>query len=137
MATREKDRGAAAVEFALVFPLVMMLLITVLEFSRVWNIQATLTDAAMISARYAAVHGAEPDADPAVVSEAAKTEAKNVPSFVDWASATTFDVEVDCEVEMVATSFISVSPGSLTEWFSTAIGSPLELNASGKMPCDG
>lgn len=137
MRTREKDRGAAAVEFALVFPLVIMLLITVLEFSRLWNIQATLTDAAMISARYAAVHGAKKDADLVLVKQQAKKEATDIPSLVDWTSAT-FDIEVDCDADpRVATAEISVSPGSITEWFAKTIKIPITLDASGKMPCSG
>lgn len=137
MCSRDKDRGAAAVEFALVFPLVIMLLITVIEFSRLWNIQATLTDAAMISARYAAVHGAKTGADLAVVVDKAKAEATNIPSLVDWTSAT-FEIDVDCSVDpKVATSEISVSPGSITEWFGTTLGISIVLDATGKMPCGG
>lgn len=126
--TLEKERGAAAVEFALVFPMVIMLLLTVIEFSRLWNIQATLTDAAGIAARYAGIH--HEDAD---VIEKAILKAK-IPSFVDWPTAT-FDVAADCVGGGEATAAISVSPGSITEWFTTALGSPIELNATGRMPC--
>ena len=129
MRSGEKDRGAAAVEFALVFPLVIVLLIVVLEFSRLWNIQATLTDAAGISARYAGIHHEETD----VVAKAI-LEAKKVPGFVNW-SAATVEVAVDCNIAHAATSSISVSPGSITEWFSSALGTPITLSSTGKMPC--
>jgi Flp pilus assembly protein TadG len=126
---REKERGAAAVEFALVFPLVIMLLITVIEFSRLWNIQATLTDAAMVSARYAALHSEDVD-----VVDKAKEQAQAIPGFVDWSIAT-IDVTPDCAVVKAATSEVSVAPGSVTGWFASVIGTPIELSATGRMPC--
>ena len=129
MRSREKERGAAAVEFALVFPLVIMLLLTVMEFSRLWNIQATLTDASGIAARYAGIHHEDDD----VIADATAL-ATAVPGFVDW-SVATIDVTADCEGAGVATAALSVSPGSITEWFTTALGSPIELNATGRMPC--
>jgi hypothetical protein len=106
-----------------------MLLITVIEFSRLWNIQATLTDAAMISARYAALHSEDVD-----VIDKAKAQAQSIPGFVDWSIAT-IDVVADCAGVRAATSEVSVSPGSVTEWFGSVIGTPIELNATGRMPC--
>jgi Flp pilus assembly protein TadG len=130
----ERERGAAAVEFALVFPLVIMLLITVIEFSRLWNIQATISDAAMVSARYAAVHADDPDITD--LPGAATAEATAIPGLFDWSTAS-IDVAVDCEGAGVATSSISVAPGSITTWFSSALGTTIELSATGRMPCNG
>ena len=48
-------RGQAVVEFALVLPLVLMMVISVFEFARAWNIQQVLTDAASEAARVAVV----------------------------------------------------------------------------------
>jgi Flp pilus assembly protein TadG len=45
------ERGAAAVEFALVVPLLLMLLIGIIEVSRALNTQATLSAAAREAAR--------------------------------------------------------------------------------------
>jgi|GEM_PF-2914058 len=131
MRKRQGERGAAAVEFALVFPLVIMLLITVLEFSRLWNIQATIADGARISARYAAIHPEDAD----VVQEATD-RATAIPGFVDWSSAT-IDIDIDCEGAEIASSVIEVSPGSITTWFADALGSPITLSATGTMPCGG
>jgi Flp pilus assembly protein TadG len=51
-------RGQAVVEFALVLPLVLIMVISVFEFARAWNIQQVLTDAAREGARVAVVgHG--------------------------------------------------------------------------------
>lgn len=131
MWSHDRERGAAAVEFALVFPLVIMLLLSVIEFSRLWNIQATISDGARIAARFASVHS-----DDADVVENARDEARAIPGFVDW-SAATIDVSPDCAGAGIATTTITVSPGSVSEWFSTAIGSPIELTATGRMPCGG
>jgi Flp pilus assembly protein TadG len=49
------ERGAAAVEFALVLPLLVLLLFGIIEFSRVWNLKQTLTDAAREGTRIAVI----------------------------------------------------------------------------------
>jgi Flp pilus assembly protein TadG len=45
------ERGAAAVEFALVVPVLLMLLMGIVEFSKAYNAQATLSAAAREAAR--------------------------------------------------------------------------------------
>ena len=47
--------GQAVIEFALVLPLVLILMVSVWEFARAWNIQQVLTDAAREGARVAVV----------------------------------------------------------------------------------
>jgi Flp pilus assembly protein TadG len=49
------ERGAAAVEFALVLPVILLILFGTIEFGRAWNVRQTLTDAAREGARLAAV----------------------------------------------------------------------------------
>lgn len=53
-------RGQALVEFALVLPLILLLLVGILEFGRAWNEHQIVTDAARAAARTAAL------ADPTV-----------------------------------------------------------------------
>lgn len=48
-------RGQAVVEFALVAPLVLLLLLGIVEFGRAWNAYQVVTDAAREGARIAAV----------------------------------------------------------------------------------
>jgi Flp pilus assembly protein TadG len=45
------ERGAAAVEFALVVPLLVMLILGIVEFSKVYNVQSSLSAAAREGAR--------------------------------------------------------------------------------------
>lgn len=73
-------RGQAVVEFALVLPLVLILLISVWEFARAWNIQQVLTDAAREGARVAVVgNGAGKDA--ATIQGEAQTAINNALSI--------------------------------------------------------
>jgi Flp pilus assembly protein TadG len=53
------ERGAVAVEFALVLPVFLMLVLGIFEFGRAFNIQVSLSEAARESARYTAVHYAD------------------------------------------------------------------------------
>jgi Flp pilus assembly protein TadG len=50
------QRGAAAVEFALVLPVLLLILLGIVEFSRAYNVQISLTHAARETARYMAIH---------------------------------------------------------------------------------
>lgn len=48
--------GQATVEFALVMPILMLIMIGIFEFGRAWNTQQAITDAAREGARKAAIH---------------------------------------------------------------------------------
>jgi len=50
-AQRERERGAAAVEFALVMPILLLLVFAIIDFGRLLNQQITLTEAAREGAR--------------------------------------------------------------------------------------
>lgn len=49
------ERGQAMVEFAIVLPLLLLLMVAVFEFGRAWNVYHAETDAARLGARSAAV----------------------------------------------------------------------------------
>lgn len=53
-----RDCGAAAVEFALVLPILLVLVFGVIDFGRLYFTQITLTDAAREGARVLALEGA-------------------------------------------------------------------------------
>jgi Flp pilus assembly protein TadG len=50
---RFNRKGQALVEFALVLPLVLLLVVGMLEFARAWNLHQTMTDAVREGARRA------------------------------------------------------------------------------------
>jgi Flp pilus assembly protein TadG len=54
-ANRRGERGQALAEFALVLPLLLVLIAGIIEFGRAWNIKQAVTDAAREGARYAVV----------------------------------------------------------------------------------
>ena len=50
------ERGAVALEFALVLPILLVILVSIMEFSLLLNAQITLTNAAREGARSMALH---------------------------------------------------------------------------------
>jgi len=60
---RRSDTGQALTEFALVMPVVLLMLVGIIEFGRAWNVQQVLTDAAREGARQAVL------ANPAVTQQ--------------------------------------------------------------------
>ncbi len=59
MTRRDKPRGQAMVEFALIFPIFILLLVGMFDLGRVVWVNNTLATAAREAARYAIVHGAK------------------------------------------------------------------------------
>jgi Flp pilus assembly protein TadG len=68
------ERGAAAVEFALVAPLLVLLLLGIVEYSKAFQVQATLSDAAREGARVMALAN-----DPTSARAAVRSAATTVP----------------------------------------------------------
>jgi hypothetical protein len=58
---RPDERGQAVVEMALILPVLLLLLIGMLEFSRAWHAKQVITDAAREGARLAVVQDADVD----------------------------------------------------------------------------
>lgn len=70
MLTLTRERGAAAVEFALILPVLLLLVLGMLEFSRAYNTQISLSGAAREGAREMAIHGDADDAIAAAIAAA-------------------------------------------------------------------
>lgn len=60
---RRSDSGQALVEFALVAPLLLFLVIGCVEFARAWNVRQVLSNAARDAARLASLSSPAIDAD--------------------------------------------------------------------------
>ena len=84
MKLRGNDRGAAAVEFALVVPLLLALVMGIAEFGRAYNIQTTLSGAARDAARVMALQNS-----PASARAAAKASASPLLTLTDSQIAVT------------------------------------------------
>jgi Flp pilus assembly protein TadG len=74
MFSLSRERGATAVEFALVLPVLLLMVLGMLEFSRAYNAQISLSGAAREGAREMAIHG---DADDAIAAAIAASPTVN------------------------------------------------------------
>ena len=124
---RNPERGAAAVEFALVLPVLLLLVLGMLEFSRAYNVQISLTNAAREGARVMAIHDDATLAKNAAVAAAA-------PSV----TLTTAQVSVSpssCSANPGATvnATITYPLTLMTGWF----GGSIPMTAVGAMTCGG
>ncbi|MGD0376165.1 MAG: TadE/TadG family type IV pilus assembly protein [Streptosporangiaceae bacterium] len=127
-----RDRGAAAVEFALLLPVLLLLVFGIIDFGRALNAQITLTQAAREGARLAAL--GQPD----VVSrtQAAATGLSPVAVTVTACPAGA-GPGADA---VVSTSYLFsfVTPvGAIAGMFGGGgFGAPITLTAQGVMPCE-
>lgn len=123
---RRGERGAAAVEFALVLPVLILLVLGVIEFSRVYNVQISLSNAAREGARTMAIHN-----DPLQ----AKTAASLAAPSVSGPALTTANVTVspsDCTAGSTTVT-IHYNVQLMTGFF----GLTLPLTGKGVMLCGG
>ncbi|MDP9887114.1 TadE/TadG family type IV pilus assembly protein [Pseudarthrobacter enclensis] len=127
---RQSERGAAAVEFAIVVPVLVMLLLGIMEFSRVYNTQASLSAAAREGVRVMAISN-----DPAASRTAAKNTAVSLnPVLVD--SNITFK-----NLDTGTATCASGNRMSVTITYSlstlTGIAGPFSMTGQGAMLCGG
>ncbi|UKA48705.1 pilus assembly protein [Arthrobacter sp. FW305-123] len=126
--------GAVAVEFALVLPIFLVLVLGIFEFGRAFNIQISLSEAAREAARYAAIHQSESgyavgDAQAAGVAAAPSVDLD--PGDITITSSGTSPCNVEVSIAY-NTPWMTGFPGLVP-------GMPAELNISGTgvMRCGG
>jgi hypothetical protein len=135
-ASDSRDRGAVAVEFALLLPVLLLLIFGIIDFGRAINDQITLTQAAREGARLAALGYST-----AAVTTRAQSAAiglSPVPTVTVTSSCPVgAGVGVDAVVK-VSYTFSFVTPvGAFAAMFGTAsFGSTLSLSATGEVPCE-
>jgi Flp pilus assembly protein TadG len=119
------ERGAAAVEFAILAPVLVMLLLGIMEFGRAYNAQASLSSAAREGVRVMAISNDQ---------TAARTAAKN--TAVSLQPALT-----DANISFGA---LSCTPGAqITITISynlstmTGVAGPFPMTGKGAMLCGG
>ncbi|WP_314036194.1 pilus assembly protein [Dietzia sp. CH92] len=130
MFTPSRDRGAAAVEFALVLPILLLLVIGILEFGRAYHVQTTLSNAARDGVRVMALQ----DSASAAI-QAAKTSAEPL----DLAGARILVEPTDgCTAPGIATGLATVTieyPFELVSGFLPL--DAITLTGKGTMRCFG
>ncbi|WP_320536210.1 TadE family protein [Pseudarthrobacter sp. IC2-21] len=128
--SRASERGAVAVEFAIVAPLLVMLLLGIMEFSRVYNAQATLSAAAREGVRVMAITGKTADA-----TNAAKTAAA---SLTPGLQATDMHFGTTCPSTITpGTSPQTTVTVTYTLSSITGFAGPFKMSGTGAMLCGG
>jgi Flp pilus assembly protein TadG len=127
---RHTDRGSAAVELALVLPLLLLVLFGVIDFGRMLNTQITLTEAAREGSRAAAL-GFDPGARVTRTANGISLASTVVTACPGD------DLSADAEVAL-SHAFRPVTPlGPLMGFFGGAEDGTLTITARGVMPCVG
>ena len=119
--TQKHEDGQALVEFALVLPILLVLLCAIIDFSWMYYNQITISNAAREGARYAVVNcGTKPNWKH-------ETETRMLDDMVGVDSAT---VVVSDPVGQQITASVTASPRILTGFTSTILGrNTIELHA--------
>ena len=120
----DSHRGAAMVEFAILLPILLLLIMGMIEFSRAYNAQITLTQASREGARVLAITG-----------DAGKAEA---------AAESVAEISLDITKLNLSTTACNLEDRtSLTASYPLTYGIPfygtatIDLSATGVMRCGG
>lgn len=133
MLTPPRDRGASAVEFALVLPVLLLLVIGTLEFGRAYHVQTTLSNAAHDGVRVMALQDS---------TTAAKTRVKESAPTLDIKNGM-IAVELDPSSACSGSGSVPNSTASVTIEYPLPLLSgflPIEdltLTGKGAMRCNG
>ena len=123
------DRGAAALEFALVIPLLLVLVLGIAEFGRAYNVQTTLSAAAREGVRTMALQNS---------STSARTSTKSAAAPAVILTDGQISVSAACPaagVNPLATVTVTITyPFTFTTNF---FGTAPTLTATGVMRCNG
>ncbi|MFJ5860715.1 TadE/TadG family type IV pilus assembly protein [Pseudarthrobacter sp. NPDC092439] len=135
MNPKQKERGAVAVEMAVLLPLLLLILIGTMEFGRVFNIQNSLTQAAREGARHAAIHYDDDSLD-------VEGTALGAAPSLDGLGVNVTDNAGSCSdgnnVEVTTSVTLSSMSGFLDSgWFGSPGFFPMTLTGIGVMRCGG
>lgn len=119
------ERGAVAVEFAIVLPVLLALVMGIMEFGRAFNTQLSLTNAAREGVRVMAISN-----DPAAAKAAARNAAVSLnPALTD--SGISFS-QPTCNPTQQMTMTITYTLSTIT-----GFAGPFTLTGKGVMLCGG
>lgn len=128
-----RDRGAAAVEFALLLPVLLLLIFGVIDFGRALNAQITLTQAAREGARLDAL--GKPSATVVSGTQTAATGLSPVTVTVTACPANA-GAAVNAVVNAKYTFSFVTPVASVARMFGSSLGATITLTATGVMPCE-
>ncbi|APX03138.1 TadE/TadG family type IV pilus assembly protein [Arthrobacter sp. QXT-31] len=119
------ERGAVAVEFAILAPVLIMILLGIMEFGRAYNVQTTLTNSARESVRAMAINNSQASAKTAAKNAAAQLSPALADSNISFSAA-------NCTVGSQVTVTISYNLSTMT-----GIAGPFAMTGRGTMLCGG
>jgi Flp pilus assembly protein TadG len=134
------DRGAAAVEMALVLPLLLLVLFGLVDFGRAFNDQMQLTQAAREAVRLIALGGSQPDADARAKLAMPAAGDRPAPAVTAWTLCAPGSTGIGTVT--VQSTFKFLTPlGPIASWFGAStlpgVGDVKTLAAEGAMRCAG
>jgi Flp pilus assembly protein TadG len=129
---QHRERGAVAVEMALLLPVLVLLLLGIMEFGRAYNAQVTLTNAAREGVRVMAITNVQADAETAAKNALTMlTTTSTNPTFTfEFTTGTT--TYSSCAAGRQVSMTISYTLDSLT-----GIAGPFSMTGKGAMQCGG
>jgi len=128
--SRASERGAAAVEFAIVVPVLVMLLLGIMEFSRAYNAQASLSEAAREGVRVMAISNNLTAARAAVKNTAVSLNPALTDSNITFKNIDTGSTTCATGNRMTVTITYNLST-------LTGIAGPFSMTGQGAMLCGG
>jgi Flp pilus assembly protein TadG len=132
------DRGAAAVEMAIVIPVLLMILFGIIDFGRMYNAQVTLTDAAREGARAAAAGDSADNRVQAVTTGMNPKVTTDAVSYTDSANRTVTACGADVTAKVtVRYTFSYVTPfAAIAGMFPGAkFGGNVAMTATASIAC--
>jgi len=124
------QRGAAAVEFAFIVPLLLVLVLGIAEFGHAFQVQGTLSAAAREGARVMALQN-----DPAAARTAVRNAAPTLdPAIANGQIAITPGA---CPTTGTGTTNVRVTIDYPMPFLTDFFGASLELTGTGVMRCNG
>jgi Flp pilus assembly protein TadG len=138
-----KDRGAAAVEMAIVLPLLLLLLFGIIDLGRLLYTQVELSSGAREGARIAAINHPSAAGLPADVTTRVRASVSLDPS-----SPVTASINSLCPAAPVATDLATVTASTTFHWITPigaiggmfgggSVGADMTVSGKGTMRCGG
>src|SRR5918997_4133311 len=125
-----KERGATAVEFAMIVPLLIALVIGIAEFCRAFQVQGTLSAAAREGVRLMALQN-----DPAAARAAVRNASASLdPAVTDAQIAIT---PASCPTLDAGTTSVRLTISYPMPYLTGFFGSTVALTGTGVMRCNG
>jgi Flp pilus assembly protein TadG len=132
-----RERGAAAVEFALLLPLLLLIIFGTIDFGRALNAQITLTQAAREGARLASIGDSYAAVQTGTQGAATGLSSVVVPPPPKFTACTAGAGPGVNAVVNVTYSFSFITPVAFfASMFGSSFGSAITLSAQGVMPCE-